>query len=367
MENRLIINEAYWLRALSCLAVVITHAVNTTLANYEATATQFEQYILIFIRFMAFFGTPTFVFISELILARAYPNGVPKHFFQKRIKFLLMPFISMAIIFAFITTETLQGAIYQAFLNIFLAGYYGYFILIIFQFYLLHVILHNKLQRWSPKLIISISFLINVLYLGFFHYTDPIQLLPFAEQIWKKGHWLPFLGWIFYFTLGFYCGKNYEVFKAKLYKFRKVLPIFPIITLFIIILSVRTDLLTVVSSKRMDMILYTTSIIFVTVYISSTLNKVPRVILFISKHSFHIYLIHKIFLYYLEPIHFLHPFVYFTVAVVYSVIGSLIVSKLFSRFRLSTYIIGKTLPVPLKNKNRKSWQKPLVPKKNTPT
>ncbi|WP_269758464.1 acyltransferase family protein [Thalassobacillus sp. C254] len=69
------------MRAIACLAVVVIHSVNITLTNYEHTVSQFEEYFLIAVRFAAFFGTPAFVFISELLLARSYPNKVPHGFF----------------------------------------------------------------------------------------------------------------------------------------------------------------------------------------------------------------------------------------------------------------------------------------------
>ncbi|MDG5789530.1 acyltransferase family protein [Evansella sp. AB-P1] len=345
MDKKRFIHEAYWLRAISCLAVVTSHAVNTTLTNYEDSTTQFVEYVLIFIRFMVFFGTPTFVFISELILAHAYPNGIPKDFFIKRIKFLLLPFFFMALIFGFITTDSMTEALNQIFLNIFFGGFFGYFILIIFQFYVLHAFLNQMLNNLSPKPVLLVSFIINGLYLAYFNFTEPMNI-PFGEQIWKTGYWVPFLGWFFYFCLGFYCGRHFEKLKGTLIKYKKILPLLPILFLIIIVILVRKDILIIVSSKRVDMILYTVSIIFVIISIVAKFKEIPKVILFISKYSFHIYLLHKIFLYYLQPISFLHPFLYFLLAYFYCIIGSIIVSIVLSRFTFSQYLIGKTLNLP---------------------
>ncbi|MFB8734669.1 hypothetical protein ACEQPO_14485 [Bacillus sp. SL00103] len=38
------------------------------------------------------FSTPSFIFISEFLLAHAYPNGTPKGFMWKRIKAIFFPF-----------------------------------------------------------------------------------------------------------------------------------------------------------------------------------------------------------------------------------------------------------------------------------
>ncbi|WP_096186595.1 acyltransferase family protein [Evansella halocellulosilytica] len=360
MEKK-IIHEAYWLRAISCIAVVITHAVNTTLANYEQTIPQIDEYALILVRFMAFFGTPAFVFISELLLAHSYPNGVPKGFFMKRIKFLLIPFAFMALVFAVVESNSQTELFQNTFLNLFLGGYTGYFILIIFQFYLLHVFLHKQLSKWSPKIILSLTFIINIGYLAFFNFTEPANS-PYAAYIWERGYWLLFVGWLFYFALGYYCGKNYQLLKEKLVEYKMLVPVIPIGAMLLLIFLVRSDILDIVSSKRVDMVIYTTGMIFTIILLTSVFKQVPKLILFISKFSFNIYLIHKIFLYYLQPIDFLPPLAYFVFATVYAIIGAILVSKILSIIPFSPFLIGKTIPVPKVTKDRGAYIKSPSPK-----
>lgn len=109
MKEGRVINEIFWIRALACLAVAIIHSVNTTLMNYEDIISQPDNYILIAVRFAAFFGTPAFVFISEMLLAHVYPDNLPQGFFRKRIKYLLFPFIFIGIVFAFMLNQTWSG------------------------------------------------------------------------------------------------------------------------------------------------------------------------------------------------------------------------------------------------------------------
>ncbi|WP_332628444.1 acyltransferase family protein [Halalkalibacter flavus] len=345
MGDKSIIKEAYWLRSISCLAVVLTHAVNTTLANYDHSISQFDEYVLIFIRFMAFFGTPTFVFLSEMLLAHAYPNGVPENFFRKRVKYLLVPFAFMAVVFAAIESKSHSEFLKQVVLNVFLGGYTGYFILIIFQFYLLHVLFHKYLKQWSPARVLSIAFIINASYLIFFNFTEPVQT-PVGEYVWQRGYWLFCVGWLFYFVLGYYCGKNYEAFKRKLQEHKTVLTITPLLALCLIVFLVRSDILPEVSSKRVDYIFYTVSVILFIITWTSKLKKTPKTILLISKYSFTIYLIHKVFLYYLPTIAFLSPLGYFLFSAVFCTIGSIAVSKMFSYVPVSKYLIGNLLTIP---------------------
>ncbi|MFD1639746.1 acyltransferase family protein [Evansella tamaricis] len=340
----MIINEAFWLRSIACLAVAVTHAVNTTLGNYEMTS-KLHEYVLILIRFMAFFGTPAFVFISELILSHAYPKKVPKDFLKKRGKFLLFPFLFIAVLYAAIISNNMGDFFQNTFKHLFLGGFYGYFILIIFQFYLLHILFQKYLNKWDPKKVLVISLFINILYLAYFNLSAPLTI-PQGEYIWLRGYWLPFVGWIFYFVLGFYCGRNFVWFKEKLHQYKRLVYAMPIFSLFLIIFLVRSDLITVVSSKRVDMLIYTVSIIFAIILLSSQYERIPPFILWISKYSFNIYLLHKIFLYYLPAMSFLHPLVYFIFAYVYSISASIATAKILSYFPVSHYFIGKTIYVP---------------------
>ncbi|SES15061.1 acyltransferase family protein [Salipaludibacillus aurantiacus] len=345
MKESKVIKEIYWLRALACLAVVVTHAVNTTLSNYEYSIGQYEEYLLIAFRFIAFFGTPVFIFISEFLLAHSYPNGVPKGFLIKRVKFLLAPFAFMGLVFAFITADTLQAFTRQLALNLFIGGYTGYFILIIFQFYLMHMIAQRFLERSSPVKVIGFSLVINVIYLGFFHMTSPPAMF-LGEYIWERGHWLPVFGWLFYFTLGYYCGRHYHAVMEQLLQYRKIIYGLPFLSIGLVFFLVRYDILTVVSSKRIDYLLYTPALIAVILLLTYKLKRTPPLILSVSKYSFNIYLLHTVFLYYLPPLANVHPVLYFIMAVAFSIAASVLVVKLTSSAALSPYLIGKTLPIP---------------------
>ncbi|WP_088035490.1 acyltransferase family protein [Evansella clarkii] len=353
--NKKIIKEAFWLRALACLAVVTVHAVYTTLGHYEQSIGTISEYTLILLRFLAFFGTPAFVFISELLLARSYPDRVPKGFFRKRVKFLLVPFLLMAVVYAVMLGNTWTETAERLFNNWFLAGFTGYFVLIIFQFYFLHVLLHKKLRNWPAKIVLPAALLINAAYLAFFNFSEPANIF-FAEQIWSSAHWLPFTGWIFYFTLGYYAGRNYEKFLALLHRKKKLFFALPAVSMLLLIVFVRTDILTVVSSKRIDILLYTTGMISVIFILASYRKKVPGFIMTINKYSFNIYLLHNIFLYNLPFISFLHPIMYFAFAFCIGVAAPILISRLLSGWTYSPYLIGKTLPAPKGHKVKKQMR-----------
>ncbi|PYZ96988.1 adhesin [Alteribacter lacisalsi] len=339
-----IIEEAYWLRAVACLAVVVTHAVNTTLSQYEGSLSQFQEYLLILTRFIFFFGTPAFVFISEMLLARAYQNGLPDDFFRKRVKFLLIPFAVMGIVFAVIENPS-GTAMQNILLNLFAGGYTGYFILIIFQFYVLHYFLADYMKKWRPMRVIAVAFVLNVAYLAFFNLA-PAPAGTVGDYIWTRGYWLPFAGWIFYFALGYYCGLYFETVREKIRENLKLLFTVPAVSLVLLTILVRSETITEVSSKRIDMLLFTAAMIMIIIYFASKMKRAPGPVLFISRYSFNIYLLHKVFLYYLPHNPAMDPLVYFVLAFVYAVAMSIVAAKLLSFLHLSQYVIGKPLPVP---------------------
>ncbi|ADU30321.1 acyltransferase family protein [Evansella cellulosilytica] len=351
--GRPIINEAYWLRAISCLAVAVTHCVNTTLGNYEESIPQLEEYFLIVIRFIAFFGTPTFIFISELLLAHSYPNKLPQDFFIKRVKFLLIPFIFIGLVFAILVSNSLKDILYEWLINLFLGGYHGYFILIIFQFYILHAALHKYMVKWPAKKVLLIAFFINAIYLSIFNFTEPIAG-KVGEYFWLRGYWVPFLGWLFYFVLGFYCGRHFKLLKAHIEQQKYMMYILPFLFISVICILTRSHILDVVSSKRVDMLFYTVSVIFFIILVTMNRVKVPKFIYIISKYSFNIYLLHKILLYFLKPIGYLNPVIYFIFSFIYSVLGAVIIAKALGYFSFSKFLIGKTIPIPKEDGVQKS-------------
>ena len=168
------INEIFIVRSIACLAIVLLHSLNYAIVGYRENLTTIEYFASSGFGMLFYFGTPTFVLISEILIANSYKDSIPKNFLKKRFKLILIPYIIMAIFYSFVdihlnsTPLTFKSFIVESLKNIFLGDWHGYFVLIIFQFYILHVLLHNKLKEWKPKLVLSISFIVNLGYLSFF-------------------------------------------------------------------------------------------------------------------------------------------------------------------------------------------------------
>ena len=355
--------EVYLVRSIACLCVVLLHSITRVMEFDDLTITVYHENLLMGLRLLLTFGTPTFIFLSEFLLAYSYSEAVPNDFLKKRVKLILLPYFSMCFVYAILMTHETGGfqnhAIFTVFIlnmlkNIFFGFYrHGYFIIVIFQFYFLHILLHKKLNNFSPKKVLLITLIINMLYLAFFNFVNP-TIVPYGETIWMALSWGSFPAWIFYFAVGFYCGKHYDILLKNSESYRTKIISLPFITAILVLFMYYSDIISDNSSKRIDMIFFSISIIFLLYYIANKATKIPNLLIFISRYSFGIYFLHMIFLYlmktYLKSISFLNWNPYITLAFLFivSVLASIFTTYFINTFKYGKYIVGKVARKPKK-------------------
>lgn len=296
MNQRKTIDEVFLLRSMACLGIVFLHAFSRTF--YETSE------VINSVNLLLTYATPSFVFISIFILARSYRDQLPTNFWGKRVKYVLFPYLLFGTFYAVskglevaLSSEASFLAAFGQFWwkHLLLGDYHGYFILIILQFYALYYFFHARLKNWSPKLVLPIAFLITSIYLGFFNFVPPVQT-PIGEYIWAKLYWIPFLGWLFYFTLAYYCGRYFSEFVSLLKNNSKIVLAAPFMTGSLCVYLYQADIFGKISSKQIDMVLFTTSMIFFIYYVGMSLKRVPQFFVTISQYSFGIYLWHPLFM-----------------------------------------------------------------------
>lgn len=84
MERKLN-SEMFVLRSIACLSIALLHALYRV---YDDGNTPWVESVGLLLTF----GTPVFVFISQFVLSFAYPDGIPAKFWEKRIKYILLPY-----------------------------------------------------------------------------------------------------------------------------------------------------------------------------------------------------------------------------------------------------------------------------------
>lgn len=73
------IKEIFMIQRISCLSVVLLHIISMVLM-LQAEALADISHTVDSFRTLLMFSTPAFIFISEFLLARSYPDGVPDGF-----------------------------------------------------------------------------------------------------------------------------------------------------------------------------------------------------------------------------------------------------------------------------------------------
>ena len=291
------VKEIFIMRAFACSSVVLLHSIGIVQVTYELSISVHS--ILRALQLLLLYATPMFVFMSEFVLSYSYGSDLPKGFFKKRLRYILVPYIFFGIFYALVwaygfSITDKRAILGQIGLYVFRGDYHGYFVLIIFQFYLLHKIFSKRLDRLPIKATLIISMLFNILYLAFFNYTVWLDYahIPFARYIWTRGYFMLFPAWIFYFILAYYAGQRVETFYKITKKF--VCLLIPVVAGcgFIILYQYKTELLAVISTKRPDVVPYTLAAIMLFFYGSSFVQRIPKGVDLINRCSYSIYLLH---------------------------------------------------------------------------
>jgi membrane-bound acyltransferase YfiQ involved in biofilm formation len=343
-----LIKEIFMLRSIGCLSIVLLHSIHIGIETMTIREMG-EIYALFFdsIQMILYYGTPMFIFISEFLIAYSYRNReLPSHFLTKRMRFILVPFVCMGVFYALpFFAEGLQAGVAKMAMNILLGDYHGYFILIIFQFYLFHFLFHRKLKKWKPWVVLTITFIINAGYLGFFNFTSPPENLPAGSYIWDRFYWVPMFGWVFYFSVGYYAGTYYEKFSRFIVQWRYVFILGPVVTSIMLLYFYHSGILQVHSSKRTDIMIHTVMCSFFLFYITAEMKKLPAFLEYISRFSFGIFLLHYFYIFLFDFFFQINPlpigFGYIILLFVFSLTASILTILLVNRWKYGYMVIGQ--------------------------
>lgn len=335
------INEIYWIRAIACLSVVFIHSLTDTYANFDLPQTTID--ILHTTQLMFMFATPMFVLIFEVILGNAYSEKLPNKFFQKRFLYLFLPYIFIPVVYAIyeiLMAETAKNQVSQNILaDILLASWHGYFIVIILQFVIIHAIYVKLFKNVPAWIMLTVSFIVNGVYLYIANFQ--FQLFPQMMQDNYSLVRIPFIGWLFYFTVAFYVGKHLKTVKENRKWGFPLAIAAAAFSLYNVILQFHSGTIVNITSVRLDLMFYTISLFFFFFYLFSYTKTVPKPVMFISKYSFSIYLLHYISLDLITRVLPEVNMVVYTITLFLAgVFGSILISSIINLFPLSRFVIG---------------------------
>src|SRR5699024_9944664 len=166
-----LIKEWDFVRVIASLSIVLLHA-TTRIAKVNG---HIENDFYQVFRILLTASTAVFILLSIIIISHIYKNRLPNDFIRKRIKYILLPFLFFAIVYAYYN-GIIEGSgnFYQKLLDNFKGNYVGWFILPIFQLYLVFCFINLKLQVLFPLWLVyfGIAYFIGNYYKKFSQFLE---------------------------------------------------------------------------------------------------------------------------------------------------------------------------------------------------
>ncbi|MCK0744279.1 acyltransferase family protein [Chromohalobacter nigrandesensis] len=331
--------EIYWLRFYGCLAVFLYHLLDRV--NQYA-----DNVYLDLTRLSTVLGTPTFIFISIFLFTIRYGKTIPAGFLSQRIKYLLIPYITYAIIYSgseYFLAEghPLDSGYGQLFVNYLIyCDWHGYFLLIAIQFYAFYwCYIRYDLGRYlNVTAGVMVGTLISMLYWG----------SATALDITLPGYllWVIPIGWlyIFFFAIRVAHQYYYDRLNSGL-GLRGQAALLAVSFMVMIGVVLMTDI--ELSSKEAWVMPLFLLFIGVTMRLFKG-RGAPAFVRMINRHSFGIYLSHPIFFGIFEVISQKLDFGLIGYTLLLGIVGflcSLGLSALANRHPLSGLIMGRQLRI----------------------
>lgn len=294
--------EIDYLNIFFCICVVGIHLLAPAITQVNKDT---WQYIIIFIPWrLASFVVPGFILISAIKTFSKYKkNSIYfKKFLKNRVEKILIPYIIFVVIYYlyFIFKGDLifdVGELIKYILTGTLVSPF-YFIIIIFQFYLLLPLWNKVFNNFSPIIIIPLSILGTLLFKKYI--PDILNIFNIFKDFEYNDR--IFTTYLMYWVIGGYIGKNYEYFTNMLKDNSKLIILQGIImTILELIFGIMqfSKGIYIPFLESIHEIYVLTTILFL--YLSSIkINKKyvgVKIIKYINKSSYIIYLSHSLFIF----------------------------------------------------------------------
>ncbi|MBU5427405.1 acyltransferase [Tissierella pigra] len=220
MVKRKQIEELYYIRAIAALGILIIHGTGVFAVN--STFNSKAMYLGIFFNQFFRFGSPVFMMISGLVLFYNYRSREEfnvKKFYTKKVLYILIPYIIWSSIY-FLYRCYISGISFSInqipilFKEIIFGTAFPhlYFIVLIFQFYIILPLLIRYLTKpmqENPIKLFFITFILQAMILIYGRYFKNYNTAGIVGYF-NLYYWKSIFGWFFYFIAGGILGLNYE-------------------------------------------------------------------------------------------------------------------------------------------------------------
>lgn len=334
------LGELDFLKGIAILGVIIVHVVQHGLHYSYGNST-----IEIILDALSRFCVPFFVFVSGAAFSFNYQDKENYFwsFILKRLRYIGIPYLLWSAV-GFIRYRIYEIKSIIIGLITGMAIFHLYFIILIFQFYVLAPLMLRlcKISGWK---VLVISFLANMVLLIF--YTNPILLAYFKLNYLYSASINP-LFWLSYFFAGLVIGMNVNSFRE--YVGRTKLVYLIIVWLITAIVSVYHEYTSFAKTgsfltflRPTNMIYTFTSILLYWALFDKINSRVKSLLTTLGKYSFGIYLVHIPVLYSIHTLtksYWGNPLMQvfsFIVCIIVSFAFTFIVSKI----KFGVYVVGK--------------------------
>jgi len=297
--------ELDFLRVIGALAVIGIHVTSGYIKSLQIAYVGNQ---------LTRFAVPMFIILSGFALYYSEIGKKDERYFpflKKRLSKVMIPYILWTIIYMLYSyrhnlSAILESDFYNVLIKNLLKGTttaHLYFVVIIFQLYLIYPIIKKWMVGKSDKILLGVSFLITLYFqTGIYVRRWDFTIIPTQ---FMRNYYLLFPTWIFFFVFGMYFAKNHKKWREKLSDKLLIISIVWIMS-FILLYWESKWANSFGSSMRPTVTLYAiTSLLFFYV-IGIKLNKVEgyfdKFIKFFASQSFVVYLSHILIMYRLNVI-----------------------------------------------------------------
>lgn len=223
------LNEIFYMTSiLTCMVVLIHTGVEPS--GYYDMGSLFNILVFSGQKLMSF-AVPGFIFLSafKLFYSKSFSFSLKSYgdFMYKRITKIFIPYSVFALVYYmyFVSNKYSSFDLKELLLGIFLRGDISapfYFVIVIFQFYMLTPVFSAVFQRVSFKVAVPIAIAVNMLIKEFIVGSQVYFDLSVVDFYVRYNDRI-FISYISYWVIGGYAGLLYQDFKATILKHRSKL------------------------------------------------------------------------------------------------------------------------------------------------
>ena len=334
--------ELIYLRTFICMLIVLIHII-TNYTNDLHSSDLNQLKLTFYIQNIIIFATPSFIILSQLLTTLNYKQ-VTFRYLVSRFKYIFLPYLALGSFYSFSESLKLNNNFWDQFYeNVILGHWYGYFIIVILQFFILSYLAYKITPKmFNSKWLLLLALVVQIVFLELLHNNQ--KFAEMFQHIYPLSENTFILGWIFFFFLGGYIGANYSKITAFLNDYLIIIIFLAIVSFLIFCLAFSHDYWTVTSFSH-KLILYHTFMFLLLLGICLHFNDIMFYsVNLINSFSLFIYLLHPIILeqiYNYTSLFINYTIPFLAISLLFTLGLCIGVGVILREFHIFRFIIGK--------------------------